>query len=872
ASFMGSAVAISKGVRAYISGDDGIRSFISQDGRRWKPEPGLRLAGAWDPAVIKLRDGSYMMIYCASAETQQPTSTQLVSAADYMSPDVHDYGFDGMDAVSSEYSTDDLWGGAWEGDTQAPETAAYEDSIAGIDDEGFDDSADEQALEALADAADTQEYGSTAAPSGDHEIDGPADGWRDSGRSSTKHANYEGPTYKDGYGEIGSAAERTVDTNSRSSRHDEPPYKDSYAEQVDNTNNGTTQNATMPSSGRDLEGEYQLSEAASRHGPGEDSQWMASESAGTDADLVLALPSSGVSDSYAPPPTDRPSATSRLDEEDASWEDDWAQADYDGGNEEPIEEYDRHADADSSTSRPDNSGLDGPLSQSADAGTPRSESTPEPGEANLTDIEWPTSGPEDWPEQDALAFVPAPNFEEKIEYLDWYSELALQKVEDNAFDAYAVFIPGPGDWNESQVEWPELNDMFNDREYEGAPAPWDPQEHPEWEESNREAQELLGLFREATTHEGYSPPVMLSEEEMDSDANEYGLMLGIRLGSLGSHRRLGRATLADAWRMDDGEVSPQRLLEAWRTALRDARHLAQGATLIEELVAMAMRRDVQYNARWALKHVEFSAEQLESALKLLMQLDGGYRDPTLAIVGEHAMSMDTLQYVFMPEKPGGTPRINMDNAKQLLDMTEFTEELRAETLERLARMTPDDIQTSIEATDACYRELAHLFRTGYPEVRGADIQKTLQRYIRTNVWTELLLPDLTRVYVLRARDETSRRGTQLTYAVHLFKARNGRWPNSLDELPGDHPRQMRIDPFTGKDFAYRVDDNGPKIYSLSENAVDDGGVHSPRWDDELTKDTETTREGAGARDAESPSTTFSDDFVFWPPQPRPTRK
>ena len=101
---------------------------------------------------------------------------------------------------------------------------------------------------------------------------------------------------------------------------------------------------------------------------------------------------------------------------------------------------------------------------------------------------------------------------------------------------------------------------------------------------------------------------------------------------------------------------------------------------------------------------------------------------------------------------------------------------------------------------------------------------------------------------MRTRNEASRRATQLTYATHLFKARNGRWPESLDELSTDYNPRMRTDPFTGQDFGYRLTADGPLIYSASENGIDDGGIHSSRWDDEITND-------AG-----------SDDYVFWPPQ------
>ncbi|NLE60124.1 MAG: hypothetical protein GX616_17375 [Planctomycetes bacterium] len=59
---------------------------------------------------------------------------------------------------------------------------------------------------------------------------------------------------------------------------------------------------------------------------------------------------------------------------------------------------------------------------------------------------------------------------------------------------------------------------------------------------------------------------------------------------------------------------------------------------------------------------------------------------------------------------------------------------------------------------------------------------------------------------------------------------------------------MRTDPFTGSDFGYHLTTEGPRIYTLSLNGVDDGGVHSPHWADKPTE--------PGA----------SDDHVFWPPQ------
>ena len=109
---------------------------------------------------------------------------------------------------------------------------------------------------------------------------------------------------------------------------------------------------------------------------------------------------------------------------------------------------------------------------------------------------------------------------------------------------------------------------------------------------------------------------------------------------------------------------------------------------------------------------------------------------------------------------------------------------------------------------------------------------------------------LSRYYQLRARSTASQRATQLAYATELFKAHHGRYPESIAELPGDRGETMKIDPFTGDYFGYQLTEDGPRIYSMSEDGLDGGGVHAPRWND-------------------VPADDGSDDHVFWPPQHRP---
>lgn len=54
-----------RGLRGYFRGEEGMLSMTSPDGRNWTREQGVRLAGQWDPAVVRLDDGSFLMVYAS---------------------------------------------------------------------------------------------------------------------------------------------------------------------------------------------------------------------------------------------------------------------------------------------------------------------------------------------------------------------------------------------------------------------------------------------------------------------------------------------------------------------------------------------------------------------------------------------------------------------------------------------------------------------------------------------------------------------------------------------------------------------------------------------------------------------------------------
>ncbi len=445
---------------------------------------------------------------------------------------------------------------------------------------------------------------------------------------------------------------------------------------------------------------------------------------------------------------------------------------------------------------------------------------------------------DEWMAQDQHGFAPPADLHDPVDYMRWYEDYATGYPAENAYYAYAAFIPDLDPNTPDIPPLPPVANMYSSDAVTGPPGPWDPDDHPEWAAANDAMQDVLAKYRDAALYSGYSQPALFEDGEE--------CMFALRLPALSSHRRMAKELMADAWRLRDGEVSSEHMLEAWRTTFRNASHLEQGATLIEELVGNVQREFVEQNARWALREGVFSGDKLEAALDTLMDYDEPLSDPRRGARGEHAFTMDTVQYIFSPPGPAGTPVINPDRVDKLIDWSGSDGDLK----DRLSSMTPDDAQRTIEAVDRHYRKLGDMFEIGYPEVRAADIDGASEDVLHTSPVTEAFLPALGRLHQLRARREASRRVTRLAYASHLFKERQGRWPASLDELPARYSDDARSDPFTGRDFGFRLSDDGPTIYSASENGVDDGGVHSRRWDDEITNDT------------------GSDDHVLWPPQRR----
>lgn len=337
------------------------------------------------------------------------------------------------------------------------------------------------------------------------------------------------------------------------------------------------------------------------------------------------------------------------------------------------------------------------------------------------------------------------------------------------------------------------------------------------------------------------PPLFNDQEEVEGPPIEEPLLFRMILPQLHFHLKLARSAVANAWRKDgSGRVSPERMLDAWETALRGANHIDDGLTLIEDLVAAAERRLVQKNVRWALKRGVLKGADLDRALDTLQRLDRNDDDPVRYLRGEHAAVMDTVQYIYGPPGADRGARLNRDRLNHVFDGMD--PEL---LVDRIPDPADEDAQPTVEALTAYYEELADIMRIGYPAYRQADVSAAASRYRQISPLVGILVADLGRVHHKRAQTEASRRATQLALVLHRWAERRGRFPNSLQELGLPRNELMQIDPFTGAPFPYRTMKNDFTLYSAGENGLDDGGTIPSTDDDTSTDD--------------------SDDIVFWPP-------
>ena len=122
-----------------------------------------------------------------------------------------------------------------------------------------------------------------------------------------------------------------------------------------------------------------------------------------------------------------------------------------------------------------------------------------------------------------------------------------------------------------------------------------------------------------------------------------------------------------------------------------------------------------------------------------------------------------------------------------------------------------------------------LLRKPWPEIFWATKEYEYQgenvlEYLRRIACGENMMFSNMAIYVRQYGSAMAMvRCTRTAVAVERFRRVNGRVPASLDELVPEFMQEVPMDPFSGKELLYKLDNDSYTIYSVNENMKDDNG-------------------------------------------------
>ena len=432
---------------------------------------------------------------------------------------------------------------------------------------------------------------------------------------------------------------------------------------------------------------------------------------------------------------------------------------------------------------------------------------------------------------------PAPNPAQPVNYIDWINQTYGAGMANNAWDVYRVAYqklkPFEGDWGETLK------------------GPWsDNPEVEAWLEANQKG---LLLFRAAARRDECFFPIghldLLRPPEAREPISEpraKDSLIAILLPHLPSHRLAVKGLIAEGYR----DLAKGRHRRVWENAvlvLRSAHHLDHDAILIQRLVAVACKMSA-YGA--LLDAFKLSDDRDALALRIASKLAAG--DPDLrplknSCLFERLWIWDTYQRLFVPGKEQGTWKAHEGYLRWLLRFIGGKSDRKRspDAFESMVKLLSR--RAASDGFDDTLRELNSIFdatdewldapyHTAKPKADQLD-----QRVRDTeNPLLEIFIPSQTGVREHDERCRAQRRATHLIVHLFAYHAETGKFPDSLDKLDAPDLKELRIDPFSGRDFVYKKAADGFMLYSVAGNLKDNDGKHGRKWE-----------EG---------------DFVFWPVQ------
>lgn len=392
------------------------------------------------------------------------------------------------------------------------------------------------------------------------------------------------------------------------------------------------------------------------------------------------------------------------------------------------------------------------------------------------------------------------------------------------------------EWQNAIANDPAYSGQLNDPEGVGwdtignaCHSPWKSSDLPDlaaWAQAN---QADLDSFVAAAARPKFYAPLPLPD-----DPNDTSLLGSLPMHSIMHARGIARSLVARSML----HLGEGRHAESWRDLLaihRWARLVAQGPTLVDQLVAIAID-GIADDGTTAL----LADDQLPADLARQIQQDLARLSPPCDVAksfdeGERLYFIDAI--VHGSHRGVGTFLI------ETLEVDD-TEKLR------LLDYISVDWNVALAKGNDWYDRLADACRQPTRAARKRalqsisydlhDFEKQLDRpgtyaaaavnpSARANAFAATvisnLLPAFDGMLTATERGEARFELTRLAAALAVYRADQGKYPADLTALVPAVLPQLPTDLYTGKPFVYHRTKDGYLLYSLGENGTNDGGSH-----------------------------------------------
>ncbi len=384
-----------------------------------------------------------------------------------------------------------------------------------------------------------------------------------------------------------------------------------------------------------------------------------------------------------------------------------------------------------------------------------------------------------------------------------------------------------------------LDDPFYDQHDAAMSRPWSKKQYPDvarWLRANRKP---LKLAVEATRRPRYYSPLVAT--------GEHPMLVAVLLPGISEHRGIARALVARAMlQANAGEIEAARadLMACHRLA----RLVAQGATLIDSLVGIAIE-EMALRADASLAHFgNLSADQIRAlaadlaALKplppVVEKMDRGerymYLDSVATIAREGPSALSGLAMGSVREKDPMQRTLETMAANALVDwdiVLRIGNSYYDRLVDAMSRPTHaecaaamDEITEDIESLAKRAKDPKQIL---WEVLKAGSPRKAASKYMG-NIFAALLLPALDMVKIAEDRATTNLHLTRVAVLLSAHRTEKGAYPEKLAELEATD--DLLKDPYGGKPFGYRRQRDGYLLYSVGPNAIDDRGRNS-RFDD-----------------------------------------